>query len=122
MDTAVKKAIATITEHARTTIKYTDAVFDQSTGRWISRSEVAETNVTAFATQKADHVPGRLVVRRIPDFNADKHKADGQDTLTSRQRPTAPRSTIGTTATDALAERLTLVMSVTPQPAWRTPS
>ena len=37
---------------------------------------------TAFAAQKkADQVAGRLVVRRIPDFNAEKNKAAGQDTL-----------------------------------------
>ena len=35
---------------------------------------------TAFAAQpKADQVPGRLIVRRIPDFHADKHRAAGQD-------------------------------------------
>jgi hypothetical protein len=82
MDTAVKKAIATIEEAAWTTIEYTDAVFDEPTGRWISRAEVAEIPFTAFAAQKqADHVPGRLVVRRIPDFNAEKNRAAGQDTL-----------------------------------------
>lgn len=82
MDKAVKKAIATIDEAAWTTIEYTDAVFDVATGRWISRAEVAEVPFTAFAAQKkADHVPGRLVVRRIPDFNAEKNKAAGQDTL-----------------------------------------
>ena len=82
MDKAVKKAIATIDEDAWTTIEYTDAVFDEATGRWISRAEVAEIPFTAFAAQKkADHVPGRLVVRRIPDFNAEKNKAAGQDTL-----------------------------------------
>ena len=26
-------------------------------------------------------MPGRLIVRRIPDFNAAKHRAAGQDTL-----------------------------------------
>jgi hypothetical protein len=78
MDKAVKKAIAAIDQDAWTTIEYTDAVFDQRTGRWVSRAEVAEVPFTAFAAQKkADHVPGRLVVRRIPDFNADKHKAAG---------------------------------------------
>ncbi len=82
MDKAVKKAIATIAEDAWTTIEYTDAVFDETTGRWISRAEVAEIGFTAFAAQKkADQVPGRLVVRRIPDFNAEKHRAAGQDTL-----------------------------------------
>ena len=82
MDKAVKKAIATIDEAAWTTIEYTDAVFDEPTGRWISRAEVAEIPFTAFAAQKqADHVRGRLVVRRIPDFNAEKNTAAGQDTL-----------------------------------------
>jgi Transposase DDE domain group 1 len=82
MDNAVKKAIAAIGDDAWTTIEYTDAVFDEGTGRWISRAEVAEVPFTAFAAQKkADHVPGRLVVRRIPDFNAEKSKTAGQDTL-----------------------------------------
>jgi hypothetical protein len=82
MDKAVKTAIATIGDDAWTTIEYTDAVFDEASQRWISRAEVAEIGFTAFAAQKkADHVPGRLVVRRIPDFNAEKNKAAGQDTL-----------------------------------------
>lgn len=82
MDQAVKKAIAAIDKDAWTTIEYTDAVLDETTGRWVSRAEVAEVPFTAFAAQKkADHVPGRLVVRRIPDFHAEKNKAAGQDTL-----------------------------------------
>lgn len=82
MDKAVKKAIAAIDDTAWTTIQYTDAVFDEASSRWISRAEVAEVPFTAFAAQKkADQVPGRLVVRRIPDFNAEKNKAAGQDTL-----------------------------------------
>ena len=82
MDKAVKAAIAGIDEHAWTTIEYTDAVFDEATGRWISRAEVAEVPFTAFSAQrKADRVPGRLVVRRIPDLNTEKHRAAGQDTL-----------------------------------------
>ena len=82
MDKAVKKAIATIPDHAWTTIEYTDAVFDETTGRWISRAEVAEVDFTAFSAQKkSEQVPGRLVVRRIPDFNAEAHKAAGQDSL-----------------------------------------
>ncbi len=82
MDQAVKKAIATIGEDAWTTIEYTDAVFDEDTGRWISRAEVAEIPFTAFAAQKKpEQVPGRLVVRRIPDVNAETKRAAGQDTL-----------------------------------------
>ena len=80
MDPRVKAAITTIGDQAWDTIEYTDAVFDEATGRWISRAEVAEIEFTAFAGQrKADRVPGRLVVRRIPDLNP-KSK-EGQETL-----------------------------------------
>jgi hypothetical protein len=82
MDPVVKKAIATIGDHGWTTIAYTDAVFDETSGRWISSAEVAEVGFTAFSRQKkADRVPGRLVVRRIPDVNAETRRAAGQDTL-----------------------------------------
>jgi len=82
MDKRVKAAIATIGEDMWTTIEYTDAVFDEATGRWVSRAEVAELPFIAFAAQKkAEQVPGRLVVRRIPDVNAEKNQAAGQDTL-----------------------------------------
>jgi hypothetical protein len=78
LDSKVKAAIATIPDEAWETIEYTDAVYDETTGRWISRAEVAEIPFTAFGAQKkADQVPGRLVVRRIPDLNA----TPGQGTL-----------------------------------------
>lgn len=80
LDRRVKDAIAAIPEHAWEPIAYPDAVFDEQAGQWISRAEVAETCFTAFTSRaKADQVPGRLVVRRIPDLNP---KADtGQNTL-----------------------------------------
>jgi len=82
MNTQIRAAIAGIVDDAWTTIEYTDAIFEEATGRWISRAEVAEIAFTAFAAQKkAEQVPGRLVVRRIPDFNAEQHRAAGQDTL-----------------------------------------
>jgi hypothetical protein len=81
MDAAVKAAIAGIEEQQWTAIEYSDAVFDEATGRWISRAEVAETTFTAFARKNNEQVPGRLVVRRIPDLNAAKNLAAGQDTL-----------------------------------------
>ena len=82
MDPRVKAGIASIPEDAWTTIEYTDAVFDESSGQWISRAEVAEITFTAFAAQpKKDQVPGRLIVRRIPDVHAAKHRAAGQDGL-----------------------------------------
>ena len=80
MDPKVKAAIASIGDDAWTPIEYTDAVFDEQTQTWVSRAEVAEIGFTAFTSKKqAEQVPGRLVVRRIPDLNpAGKN---GQATL-----------------------------------------
>ncbi|MFA6299873.1 MAG: IS1380 family transposase [Nocardioides sp.] len=80
MDPKVKAAITTIDEDAWTPIQYTDAVFDEQTQTWISRAEVAEIPFVAFGSKrKTEQVPGRLVVRRIPDLNPSKK--DGQETL-----------------------------------------
>ncbi len=104
MDKAVKAAIAGIDDQAWTTIEYTDAVFDEATGAWISHAEVAEVPFTAFSAQrKADRVPGRLVVRRIPDLNADKHRAAGQDTLFDTWRFHAFFTTTDPTVLDTVA-------------------
>jgi len=82
MDNRIRAAIASLVEESWTPIEYTNAIFDEESGTWLSRAEVAETGFTAFAAQrKAEHVEGRLVVRRIPDLNAEKHRAAGQDTL-----------------------------------------
>jgi hypothetical protein len=71
MDPRVKAAIAAIPGGAWTPIEYREAVFDEDSGRWISRAEVAEVPFTAFTScPKAQQVRGRLVVRRIPDLNA----------------------------------------------------
>lgn len=70
MDPAVKAAIATINDDAWTMIEYTNAIRDETTGGWISKAEVAEIEFTAFRSRKkAERIPGRLVVRRIPDLN-----------------------------------------------------
>ena len=70
MNPQVKAAIAAIAEAAWTTIEYPDAVFDEPTGGWVSRAEVAETPFTAFTSKKrTEQILGRLVVRRIPDLN-----------------------------------------------------
>ena len=80
MDPRIKAAITAIPADGWTTIEYTDAVFDETTGRWVSRAEVAEVPFTAFASQpKVAQIPGRLVVRRIPDLNPSK--GSGQPTL-----------------------------------------
>ncbi|HEY5184156.1 MAG TPA: IS1380 family transposase [Actinomycetes bacterium] len=80
LDPKIKAAIATIADHAWTPIEYTDAIFDEVSGTWVSRAEVAEVPFTAFTSKKAtERVPGRLVVRRIPDLNL--RGRDGQDPL-----------------------------------------
>jgi hypothetical protein len=79
-DKRVKAAIATIAEDAWIPIEYPDAIFDETTSRWISRAEVSEIPFLAFISKKnTDQVPGRLVVRRIPDLNPKA--APGQATL-----------------------------------------
>ena len=80
LDAAVRKRIAAIPAAGWTPIKYTHAIFDEDTRTWISDAEVAEIPYTAFTSRKkADHIPGRLVVRRIPELN--KQKLAGQTTL-----------------------------------------
>jgi len=66
----VRKAIDTISADAWTTIKYTDAVWDEDGQRWISQAEVAEITFTAFSSLAKDkQVTARLIVRRVPDVN-----------------------------------------------------
>jgi hypothetical protein len=80
LTSTIKRAIASIgdDESAWTPIQYTDAVYDEGTDTWISRAEVAEIPFTAFASQKKAHqVPGRLVVRRIPDLRPPKDQGQG---------------------------------------------
>jgi hypothetical protein len=80
MNPNIKAAIAGIGEDAWTPTEYTDAVYDEQSGVWVSRAEVAEIPFTAFASApKAQRVPGRLVVRRIPDLNPKA--PDGQGDL-----------------------------------------
>lgn len=80
LDKRVKAAISSIPDDAWIPIEYTDAVFDETTSTWVSRAEVTEIEFTAFTSKKtAEQVPGRLVVRRIPDLNPGAK--NGQDTL-----------------------------------------
>jgi len=80
LDPKVSAAIAAIDDGAWIPIEYTDAVYDEATQRWISRAEVAEIGFTAFSSKKrSQQIPGRLVIRRIPDLN---HRSDhGQGAL-----------------------------------------
>ncbi|HXF01592.1 MAG TPA: IS1380 family transposase [Arthrobacter sp.] len=102
MDPAVKRAIATIAENAWTPIEYTDAVYDETAGAWISRAEVAEIPFTAFSSRKiAERVTGRLIVRRIPELNP---KTDhGQATLFDTHRFHAFFTTAGADSMDTVS-------------------
>jgi hypothetical protein len=69
-DSATRRSIEAIPADAWTPIKYTDAVWDETTQAWISDAEVAETTHTAFTTgAKTKRVTARLIVRRVPDLN-----------------------------------------------------
>ncbi len=68
LDPKVKAAIASIADNAWTGM-YPDAVLDETAEAWIFRAEVVEIGFTAFGSRnKAEQVPGWLVVRRIPDL------------------------------------------------------
>jgi hypothetical protein len=102
MDKKVKAAIAQIPADAWQPIKYTDAIYDEQTGHWISNAEVAEIEFTAFTSKrKADHTSGRLVVRRIPDLNPKA--AAGQASLFDTWRFHAFFTTTDPEALDTVA-------------------
>src|SRR5665648_958702 len=116
MDPAVRRAISAIDPTAWTTIKYTDAIFDQTSGTWISKAEIAEVPFTAFTSKKkTEQVTGRLVVRRIPDLNP---KTDhGQDTLFTTWRfhaffTTTPTSQLDTVTADQVHRRHAIIENV----------
>ena len=115
-DKRVKAAIGTIAADAWTKIRYTDAIFDQDTGRWISTAEVAEIPFTAFTSRREDQqVLGRLVVRRIPDLNPKK--PDGQATLFDTWRfhaffTTTPADEADTVTADQVHRRHAIIENV----------
>ena len=85
MDPAVKSAIGTIGDDAWTTIQYTNAILDETSGKWVSVAEVAGVPFTAFTgRKKGEQIPGRLVVRRIPELNPKE--TEGQPTLFDTHR------------------------------------
>ncbi len=111
LNTKVKAAIASIPDDAWQTIEYTDAVFDEDTGRWISRAEVAEIGFTAFSSKPpSDQVPGRLVVRRIPNLNPHTGQATLFDTW--RFHPFFTTSTLNTVTADKTHRRHAIIEQV----------
>ena len=86
MDPAVRRAIAAIDEPAWTPIHYPNAVWDEDEHRLVSDAEVAEIDFTAFTSRrKAEHIDGRLIVRRVKRLNPASVPA-GQDALFATYR------------------------------------
>lgn len=116
MDKAVKKAIATIDDKAWTGIKYPQAIYDEGTGTWTSKAEVAEIPFTAFSSRKkAERVAGRLVVRRIPELN--QKQGEGQLTLFDTHRfhaffTTTDPEVLDTVAADATHRQHAIIEQV----------
>src|SRR3954469_8829378 len=116
MDAAVKRAIAGIGENTWTTIRYTDALYDETTSTWISKAQVAEVPFTAFTShKKAEQIPGRLIVRRIPALNPKN--SDGQETLFDSWRfhaffTTTDPVTLDTVAADQTHRRHAIIANV----------
>lgn len=66
MNPQVKTAIASIDAGAWQCIEYPNAIFDEAEQRWVSDAQVAEIDFVAFTSRrKRDHVPCRLIVRRV---------------------------------------------------------
>ncbi len=70
------QGIESIPADGWTPIKYTNAIWDEDSQRWISDAEVAEIAFTAFTSKaKAKQVTARLIVRRVPDVNPANQSA-----------------------------------------------
>jgi hypothetical protein len=67
MDSALRRAIATISDDAWVDITYAQPVWDEHEGRFVTSAQIAETSHTAFASREA--VTARLIVRRVPRLN-----------------------------------------------------
>ena len=79
LNATIKAAIATIADDGWTPIKYTNAVYDEESGRWFSVAEVAQIPFTAFASRARSHrISGCLIVRRIPDVRPKKQQGQGE--------------------------------------------
>ncbi|KMV13510.1 transposase, partial [Mycobacterium heckeshornense] len=69
MDPKIRCTIADIDQTAWIPINYPNAVFDESSGQWISDAEIAEIPYTAFTSTPAHATHGRLIVRRVRERN-----------------------------------------------------
>jgi hypothetical protein len=66
----VRAAIQTIDPQAWVPIAYPHAIYDETSGQWISDAEIAETSYTAYPSRrKSEQITVRLIVRRVKDKN-----------------------------------------------------
>ncbi len=78
MNPAVTAAIGRIEADDWTPISYPNAVWDDDEQRLISDAEIAEIDYTAFTSRrKADHLQGRLIVRRVKRLNPKQKAGTG---------------------------------------------
>ena len=70
-DPAVRRAIASIDDPTWVRIEYSQAILDPDTGELVSAAEVAEVPYLAFTSHRTP-IPGRLIVRRVPERNTRK--------------------------------------------------
>lgn len=108
MNPKVKATITAIAEDSWTAIKYPKAIWEDDDtapggGYWVSDAEVAETSFVAFTgRRKADHVPCRLVVRRVKRLQPPASDGTEQGTLfaTYRHHAFITNSTLSTIEAD----------------------
>ena len=85
MDRKIRATIATIDEHQWTSIKYPNAIYDDTTDTWISDAQIARVPYTAFASKPAHRTYGDLIVRRVKRLNPTA-AAQGQGELFTTYR------------------------------------
>ena len=108
MNPKVKAAITSIAEEAWAPIRYPKAIWEDDDtvpggGYWVSDAEVAETDFVAFTgRRKAEHVPCRLVVRRVKRLQPAASDDTEQQTLfaTYRHHAFITNSTLGVVEAD----------------------
>ena len=103
MNPAVVRAIASIAVDAWQAIEYPNAVYDEAEQRWVSDAEVAEVDFVAFTgRRKHQHVPCRLVVRRVKRLQplASDGTEQGELFATYRHHAFITNSTLTTVEAD----------------------
>ena len=103
MTPSVTAAITSIDPDAWEAIEYPNAVYDEDEQRWVSDAEVAEVPFVAFTgRRKAEHVPCRLVVRRVKRLQplASDGSEQGELFATYRHHAFITNSTLGLVEAD----------------------